>query len=78
MNKLLPSAGNVFTHHIPMCHECILREDRAAVGTGGVVGCYRAIVGCCLVVVLWGGGVGVWCFFFIGKWIGYLIRYKLD
>lgn len=28
--------------------QCILREDRAAVGTGGVVGCYRAIVGCCL------------------------------
>lgn len=73
MNKLLPSAGNVFTHHIPMCHECILREDRAAVGTGGVVGCYRAIVGCCL-----GWGVGVWWVFFIGKWIGYLIRYKLD
>lgn len=87
MNKLLPSAGNVFTHHIPMCHECILREDRAAVGTGGVVGCYRgcyrAIVGCCLVVVLWGGGGGgrsMVVFFFIGKWIGYLsiIRYKLD
>lgn len=83
MNKLLPSAGNVFTHHIPMCHECILREDRAAVGTGGVVGCYRAIVGCCLVVVLWGGGGGgqsMVFFFFIGKWIGYLsiIRYKLD
>lgn len=57
MNKLLPSAGHVFTHHIPMCHECILIEDRAAVGTGGVVGCYRgcyrAIVGCCL-----GWGVG--------------------
>lgn len=46
--------------------QCILREDRAAVGTGGVVGCYRgcyrAIVGCCLV---W--GVGVWWVFFIGK-----------
>lgn len=66
MNKLLPSAGNVFTHHIPMCHECILREDRAAVGTGGVVGCYRAIVGCCL-----GWGVGVWWVFFNWKinWI---------
>lgn len=37
--------------------QCILIEDRAAVGTGGVVGCYRgcyrAIVGCCL-----GWGVG--------------------
>lgn len=55
MYKLLPSAGNVFTHHIPMCHECILREDRAAVGTGGVVGCFKAIVGCCLG---WGGGGG--------------------
>lgn len=46
--------------------QCILREDRAAVGTGGVVGCYRAIVGCCL-----GWGVGVWWFFFYWKmnWI---------
>lgn len=46
--------------------QCILREDRAAVGTGGVVGCYRAIVGCCL-----GWGVGVWWVFFNWKmnWI---------
>lgn len=46
--------------------QCILREDRAAVGTGGVVGCYRgcyrAIVGCCLG---WGSEYGG--FFFIGK-----------
>lgn len=68
MNKLLPSAGNVFTHHIPMCHAMYPeRLDRAAVGTGGVVGCYRAIVGCCL----GGWGVGVWWVFFYWKmnWI---------
>lgn len=50
--------------------QCILIEDRAAVGTGGVVGCYRgcyrAIVGCCL-----GWGVGVW-------WVFFLLENELD
>lgn len=57
--------------------QCILREHIADIGTGGVVGLFRARG-----LLLFGGvdGMGVRCFnnFLTEKWIGYFIRYKLD
>lgn len=53
-----------------------MREYKVDIGIGGVVGLFR-VRG----LLLFGGvgGMGVRCFnFFIEKWIGYFIRYKLD
>lgn len=54
-----------------------MREYKVDIGIGGVVGLFR-VRG----LLLFGGvdGMGVGCFnnFFIEKWIGYFIRYKLD
>lgn len=57
--KLLPSAGNVLIIKYLCVMQCILREHKADIGTGGVVGLFRARG-----LLLFGGvdGMGVRCF----------------